>query len=106
MAWTYILRCNDGSYYVGSTRDLERRLWEHDQGLGAAHTRRRRPVTLVWSAEFERVDDAFDLEKQVQGWGRRKREALISGKLDVLPLLASRGWRAREVRAGRSGDWT
>ena len=106
MAWTYILRCGDGSYYVGSTLDLQRRFWEHDQGLGAAYTRRRRPVTLVWSAEFDRVEDAFALEKQVQGWSRRKREALISGEFDLLPLLAGRGWRAKEIRRGGSADWT
>ena len=102
MAWAYILRCSDGSYYVGSTIDLERRLSEHNLGLGAAYTRRRRPVELVWCAEFERVDEAFAFEKQVQGWGRRKREALIDGRLDLLPGLASRSKKAGAARgAGR-----
>jgi predicted GIY-YIG superfamily endonuclease len=90
MAWAYILRCSDGSYYVGSTTDLARRVSEHDLGLGAAYTRRRRPVVLVWSAEFSRVNEAFAFEKRVQGWGRKKREALISGALHELPGLASR----------------
>ncbi len=58
MPWTYILECSDGSFYVGSTRHLERRLFEHDEGLGAAYTKRRRPVRLVWAADFERIDDA------------------------------------------------
>ncbi len=98
MAWTYIVRCADETYYVGSTVDLERRLSEHNLGLGAAYTRRRRPVVLVWSAEFERVDEAFAFEKQVQGWGRRKREALIAGDLDALPTLASRSRKARTAR--------
>jgi putative endonuclease len=90
MAWTYILECADGSYYVGSTVDLERRVSEHNLGLGAIYTRlrRRRPVTLVWSADFRRVDDAFAFEKQVQGWSRAKRQALIEGRLDHLPELA------------------
>jgi putative endonuclease len=101
MAWTYIVRCVDDSYYVGSTVDLERRLSEHNLGLGAAYTRRRRPVVLVWSAEFERVDEAFAFEKQVQGWSRRKREALIAGELDVLPMLASRSRKARASRRER-----
>ena len=96
MAWTYILRCSDDSYYVGSTVDLERRLSEHNLGLGAAYTRRRRPVTLVWSGEFGRIDEAFAFEKRVQGWSRRKREALIAGRLDRLPGLASRSRRARQ----------
>ena len=98
MAWAYILRCSDGTYYAGSTIDLERRLSEHNLGLGAAYTRRRRPVVLVWSGEFDRVDEAFAFEKQVQGWGRRKREALIRGDLDLLPVLASRSRRARLAR--------
>ena len=77
MAWTYILRCSDDSYYVGSSVELERRVSEHQLGLGAAYTRKRRPVELVWVGEFGRVDQAFAFEKQVQGWNRRKREALI-----------------------------
>ena len=90
MAWTYILECADGSYYVGSTTDLNRRLWEHNEGLGAAYTRRRgrRPVTLAWSGEFARIDEAFFYEKQIQGWGRPKRKALIDGKFELLPDLA------------------
>ncbi|MFZ5847003.1 MAG: GIY-YIG nuclease family protein [Actinomycetota bacterium] len=102
MAWTYILECADGSYYVGSTVDLERRVSEHNNGLGAAYTRRRRPVTLRWAGEFDRVEDAYAFEKQVQGWGRRKREALISGRLQHLPVLASRSAKARAVRDGLS----
>ncbi|WP_245633026.1 GIY-YIG nuclease family protein [Luteipulveratus mongoliensis] len=58
MAWTYILRCCDGSYYVGSTTDLERRLAQHQHGEGASYTRLRRPVELVWCQEFARVDEA------------------------------------------------
>ncbi|WP_244930128.1 GIY-YIG nuclease family protein [Nocardioides sp. W7] len=91
MAWTYILECADGSLYVGSTTDLERRLTEHSSGEGgAAYTRprRRRPVRLVWSVEVQRIDSAFALEKQIQGWGRAKRLALIDGRLDQLPDLA------------------
>ncbi len=90
MAWVYILRCADGSYYVGSTVDLERRLAQHVNGQGAAYTRRRRPVTLVWADETGSVSDAFAFEKQVQGWGRAKREALIRGDLSALRRLASR----------------
>ncbi|MDF8262786.1 GIY-YIG nuclease family protein [Luteipulveratus flavus] len=88
MAWTYILRCGDGSYYVGSTRDLERRLAQHRAGEGAAYTRRRLPIELVWAQECTRVDQAYALEKQVQNWSRAKREALITGRLELLPSLA------------------
>ncbi|AKU14791.1 GIY-YIG nuclease family protein [Luteipulveratus mongoliensis] len=95
MAWTYILQCSDGSYYVGSTQDLDRRLAQHQMGEGAAYTRWRRPVELVWSQEFARVDEAFALEKQVQNWSRAKREALIAGEFDRLPALARKPRRVR-----------
>jgi len=90
MAYMYILECGDGSYYVGSTRNLESRLWQHQQGLGAEYTKRRLPVRLVFAHEFARVADAFAAEKRVQGWSRKKREALIRGDYAALPGLASR----------------
>ena len=106
MAWTYILRCADGSYYVGSTRDLDRRFWEHNEGLGAAYTRRpgRRPVTLAWSAHFDRVDDAFHYEMKLQKWGRAKREALIRGDVGLLPLLAKRPAARRRAERTSADD--
>jgi putative endonuclease len=90
MAWMYILECCDNSYYVGSTKNLERRLSEHQEGLGARYTTRRLPVKLVYCEEYERVADAFYREKQVQGWRRAKREALISGDSQLLPTLAKK----------------
>ena len=88
MPWLYILECSDGSYYVGSTIDLERRFLQHQFGEGAVYTRTRRPVKLVFSQEFQNIDEAFAREKQVQGWSRAKRKALIEGKLELLPNLA------------------
>ncbi len=90
MAHMYILECVDGSFYVGSTVDLERRLAQHQLGEGAAYTRTRRPVRLVYFSEFDRVEDAYAREKQVQGWGRAKRRALIDGNWDALPALSKR----------------
>ena len=84
----YILECADGSYYTGSTIDLERRLWQHQNGLGANHTAKRLPVKLVYCEFFERVSDAFNREKQVQGWTRRKKEALMADDSDMLHQLA------------------
>lgn len=94
MPFTYILECADGSFYVGSTTHLEARLNQHQLGLGATYTRRRRPVTLVWHCEFATVAEAFAFEKQVQNWGRAKRIALIEGRFADLPKLAS-GWSER-----------
>ncbi len=89
MAFTYMLRCSDGTYYVGSTaRPLEQRIYEHNAGMGAGYTRRRHPVELVWHEEYQDVGLAFAREKQVQGWSRKKREALIAGDYSVLPGLA------------------
>ncbi len=93
MVWMYILKCADDSYYVGSTKDLERRLSQHQSGLGANYTSRRLPVELVYYEEYDRVDDAFYREKQVQGWRRAKREALINGEPALLPALAKKVFR-------------
>jgi putative endonuclease len=90
MPWMYILECADGSYYVGSTKDLERRIAEHQEGLGAKYTSRRLPVKLVYGEEYDRVADAYYREKQVQGWNRAKREALIKGEYETLPALAKK----------------
>jgi putative endonuclease len=90
MPWMYILECADGSYYVGSTTDLDRRLQEHQSGLGAKYTSRRLPVKLVYGEEYDRVADAYYREKQVQGWSRAKREALIKGEYETLPALAKK----------------
>jgi putative endonuclease len=98
MAWVYILLCADGTYYVGSTTDLERRVSQHQMGEGAAYTKNRLPVRLVWAAQFDRVDEAFAFEKRVQGWSRKKREALIEGRFEALPGLSSRSWAARKAR--------
>ncbi|WKN49405.1 GIY-YIG nuclease family protein [Nocardioides sp. Arc9.136] len=105
MPWTYILECADGSFYVGSTTDMERRLSEHDLGLGAVYTRprRRRPVRLAWCAELGRIDDAYAFEKQVQGWSRAKRQALIDGRVDDLPALARGRRRPPPVSGAGAG---
>ncbi|MEA5503102.1 GIY-YIG nuclease family protein [Halotia wernerae UHCC 0503] len=88
MAYMYILECADSSYYTGSTKDLERRLWQHQQGEGANHTAKRLPVKLVFCEYYERVVDAFEREKQVQGWSRKKKQALIGGDTNLLHKLA------------------
>ena len=90
-AWLYILRCADGSYYIRTTRDnLENRLAEHQSGAFNGYTARRRPVTLVFHQSFERIEDAIAAERQVKGWRREKKEALIRGHYAALPELASR----------------
>lgn len=90
MAWMYILKCADDSYYVGSTKNLDLRFAQHQSGKGARYTSRRLPVELVYGEEYDRVADAYYREKQVQNWGRAKREALINGNVELLPALAKK----------------
>ena len=90
MAWMYILRCADGSFYVGSTKNLELRFEQHQSGKGSRYTSGRLPVELVYGEEYDRIVDAYAREKQVQNWGRAKREALIEGKQELLSTLAKK----------------
>ncbi|MGE3645883.1 MAG: GIY-YIG nuclease family protein [Beijerinckiaceae bacterium] len=95
-ASVYILLCSDGSYYAGLTRrDVETRVSQHAQGIDPkAYTFRRRPVTLVWSAHFERIDEAIATERRIKRWTRVKKEALIRGDYDALPGLAKKvNWK-------------
>jgi putative endonuclease len=101
-AYLYILLCADGSFYVGTTIvALERRLAEHQAGTYDGYTARRRPVQLVYCLHFERLEDAAAAERQIKGWRREKKQALIRGDYGALPLLASRGRTA--VRPSRRG---
>jgi len=86
--YMYILRCSNGKYYTGSTKNLELRLAQHNAGEGANFTKKYLPVELVYYEEFQRIDEAFLREKQVQGWSRAKKEALIKGEFEKLPSLS------------------
>lgn len=87
-AYTYILQCANGQYYVGSTTDLEKRLQEHQAGLGAKFTSKHLPVKLVYKEEYSSIDMAFARERQLHGWSRAKKEALIKGELSSLRSLS------------------
>ena len=93
MPFLYILRCGDGSYYVGSARNLDNRIAQHLSGHGGDYTSKRMPVELVFAQEFDRIDDAYFMEKRVQGWSRAKREALIEGRFNDLPRLSKKTFR-------------
>lgn len=91
MAIVYMLKCRDCSYYVGSTRTgLDTRIAEHNSGHFGGYTSTRLPVELVWSQEFQRITDAVAAERQIKGWSRRKKEALIAGDFDRIRKLAKR----------------
>jgi putative endonuclease len=96
MAWMYILKCSDGSYYVGSTKNLDLRMTQHQSGKGSRYTSGRLPVELVYGEEYARVSEAYYREKQVQNWSRAKREALINGNLEALPPLAKKKFEKKK----------
>ena len=103
--YMYILLCNDGSYYTGSTSNLHKRIKQHFAGEGANHTKKHPPVKLLYYEEFSRIDDAFYREKQVQGWSRKKKEALINGEYEKLPEL-SKSYSKRSVVPSTSSGTT
>ena len=87
--YVYMLRCRDGRYYVGSTRgSLERRVAEHNAGAFGGYTASRRPVELVFHQGFANATDAIAAERQLKGWSRAKKEALIRGDYEALKVLA------------------
>jgi putative endonuclease len=88
-AVVYMLRCSDASYYVGSTRaPIEQRMAQHEAGYFGGYTAERRPVTLVWLQEFQRITDAIAAERGLKGWSRAKKEALIRGDWDAIHELS------------------
>ena len=87
--WVYILKCSDGSYYTGCTSNLERRINEHNfSKYSTAYTSRKLPVKLVYSIKLSNVEDAIRYERQIKGWSRKKKEALIRGDFELLHTLA------------------
>lgn len=83
--YTYILQCSDGSYYTGVTNEMERRFYEHQEGLiEGCYTYNKRPVKLVHVEEFTDIVEAISREKQIKGWTRKKKEALIAEDYEKL----------------------
>ena len=89
-SWAYMLRCADGSYYVGCTTDLDTRIGQPQGGEQPGYTATRRPVELVWVEEFGHLDDAIAAERRIKGWSRAKKEALNAGDWDRIIALGSR----------------
>jgi predicted GIY-YIG superfamily endonuclease len=95
--YTYMLRCSDGSYYVGHSDDIERRLAEHETGATGGDTATRRPIRLVWFDEFPTREEAKVVEAQIKNWSRRK-EALMAGKIEELKDAARKNWAVYRLR--------
>ena len=89
----YILLCSNGSYYTGSTKFLEKRIAQHQAGEGANFTKKHLPVELIYYEVFDRIDYAFNREKQIQNWSHQKKEALINGDDKLLSELSKKVFR-------------
>ena len=99
MPHVYILECADGSYYTGSTGNLEQRIEQHVTGHGAVYTKKRLPVALVYAYESDDVREVFEWEQQIHGWSRAKKRALIEGRFDDLRSLARSHGKGRGAAA-------
>ncbi|MDC9721964.1 MAG: GIY-YIG nuclease family protein [Urechidicola sp.] len=90
-SYVYILKCSDDTYYTGVTSDLTKRIESHNNGLyKGSYTSTRRPLELVFYAEFTDINMAIEKEKQIKKWSRAKKEALINDDYDTLPNLAKK----------------
>jgi putative endonuclease len=93
----YILRCSDGTYYTGLTKDLDGRVHEHQTGINPeAYTFARRPVNLVWHVVTESYQEAFQWEQRIKGWSRAKKEALIRGDIEGIHEIVKSERKQRE----------
>ena len=97
MPSVYILKCADGSYYTGATTDLEMRIAQHPTGYFKGYTSSRLPVELVWQQNFSTEHEAFLCERQVKGWSRAKKEALIRGDFDAIHQMVKTERKRREA---------
>lgn len=86
--WIYLLRCADGSYYAGHTDDLDKRIGEHVTGACGGYTATRLPIELVWRQACPTRIEALTVERQIKGWSRAKKEALIRGDWEEISRLA------------------
>ncbi|MCF8714903.1 GIY-YIG nuclease family protein [Joostella atrarenae] len=98
--YVYLLECSDDSYYIGMTSNLNKRLYEHNVGIyPSAYTYNRRPLEIKWFAEFTNVNIAIEKEKQLKGWSRRKKKALIEENWDNLVKFSK-----NYTEYGKDGD--
>ena len=98
--YVYILRCADGNYYTGVTNDYRRRFCEHQDGHNpTCYTYKRRPLLLVHVSTFHYVLDAIAFEKQLKGWSRKKKEALIVTDFEKIRQLAKKDFTKRKCQS-------
>ena len=98
--WVYLLKCSDSAYYIGMTDNLELRFSQYQTGFDPkSYTASRRPVKLMWAQEFASHDEAFRCERQVKGWSRAKKEALVNNDWDEIHGIVKRERKLRRAIA-------
>ena len=113
--YVYILKCADSTYYTGHTDNIDQRMAQHGDGMGARYTAKRRPLKLLWATDCQTREQAWELEKQIHGWSRVKKEALMRGDFAALPALSrsksapaepveARGAALRQAQGERDGE--
>ena len=95
--FVYMLKCADGSYYVGLTNNLEQRFAEHNNQQGGYFTAARLPIQLVFSQDFASKDDALVVERQIKGWSRKKKEALIKNDWKMISTLGKKDFSKKMI---------
>src|SRR5688572_7476007 len=103
MFWAYMLHCRGGVFYAGHTDDLERRIAQHQSGALPCFTAEYLPVELVWSQDFGTRDEALRAERQIKGWSRKKKLALIRGDWSEISRLA-KGKSGPSTSSGRTDE--
>jgi len=87
--YVYLLRCSDDSYYIGHTDDIEKRIAEHNHGSVSGYTKTRLPIIVLYTQDFMTRDEALTAERQIKGWSRKKKEALIRGDWEMIKKLSN-----------------
>ncbi len=104
--WVYILECADASYYTGHTDNLDKRLYEHARGAADSYTSVRRPVKLVYCEKVETRLEALSMERQIKGWSRAKKKAMIAGDWAEVSRLAKSKTVRPSTGSGRTESET
>lgn len=91
--FVYILLCNDNSYYIGHTDDIDQRIGQHMVGNYCTYTSKRRPIKLVFVENFASRAEAIDMERKLKKWTRRKKEALINEQWDKLVIFSKKNFK-------------
>jgi putative endonuclease len=104
--WIYIVASFSRRTYVGFTSELERRVWQHENGTYDGHTKKYRKNRLVYFEEYQWANDAIAREKQIKGWDKRKKNTLVESMNPDWADL-SEGWygdSSIDPRAGNAKD--